>query len=44
MSGLILKREDREAFLVALKATKKPALEHRGMNALLVLDNGWEVA
>jgi transposase len=43
MSGLILKREDREAFLVALKATKKPALEHRRMNVLLLLDDGWEM-
>jgi transposase len=44
MSGLVLNSEDREAFLSALKATKKPALEHRRMNALLLLDDGWEVA
>jgi hypothetical protein len=44
MSGLILKSEERAAFLVALKATKKPALEHRRMNVLLLLDDGWEVA
>ncbi len=40
MSGLILKAEDRRVFLAALKATKKPALEHRRMNALLLLDDG----
>jgi transposase len=44
MSGLVLKSEDRQAFLAALKATKKPALEHRRMNVLLVLDDGWDVA
>jgi transposase len=43
MSGLVLRREDREAFLAALKATKKPALEHRRMNVLLLLDDGWDV-
>jgi transposase len=40
MSGLILKGEDRRVFLAALKATTKPALEHRRMNALLLLDDG----
>jgi transposase len=40
MSGVILKAEDRSAFLAALKATKKPALEHRRMNVLLLLDDG----
>lgn len=44
MSGSILSLEDRAAFLASLKATKKPALEHRRMNALLLLDDGWEVA
>jgi hypothetical protein len=36
--------EDREAFLAAVKATKKPALEHRRMDVLLLLDDGWDVA
>ncbi len=40
MSGHVLRGEDREYFLKALKATKKPALEHRRMNALLLLDDG----
>jgi|SRR6516165_2288765 transposase len=40
MSGLFLKSEDRDVFLAALKATKKPALEHRRMNVLLLLDDG----
>ncbi len=44
MSGSILSLEDRAAFLASLKATKKPALEHRRMNALLLLYDGWEVA
>jgi len=44
MSGLVLKSEDRQAFLAALKATKKPALEHRRMNVLLLLDDGWDAA
>ena len=39
MSGLILKAEDRRVFLAALKSTKRPALEHRRMNALLLLDD-----
>jgi DNA-binding CsgD family transcriptional regulator len=40
MSGLVLTSEDRDACLAALKATKKPALEHRRMNVLLLLDDG----
>jgi transposase len=44
MSGLILSPEDRAGFLAALKATKKPAIEHRRMNALLLLDDGWAEA
>ena len=40
MSGHVLRPEDRDYFLKALKATKKPALEHRRMNALLLLDDG----
>jgi hypothetical protein len=40
MSGLVLKSEDRDAFLAAMKAMKKPALEHRRMNILLLLDDG----
>lgn len=40
MSGHVLSREDREYFLKALRATTKPALEHRRMNALLLLDDG----
>lgn len=41
MAGMMLRPEDREHFLRLLKATKKPALEHRRMNALLLLDDGW---
>ncbi len=44
MSGVVLTSEDRKAFLSALKATKKLALEHRRMNVLLLLDDGWETA
>ncbi len=44
MSGFALSIEDRDCFLKALKATKKPALEHRRMNALLLLDDGMAVA
>ena len=44
MSGHVLRPEDRDYFLKALKATKKPALEHRRMNALLLLDDAWETA
>jgi DNA-binding NarL/FixJ family response regulator len=40
MSGLVFKSEDRDAFLAAMKAMKKPALEHRRMNILLLLDDG----
>ena len=36
--------EDRAGIPAALKATKKPAIEHRRMNALLLLIDGWAEA